>query len=257
MVRIGITTTSKRGISMTAKQSTRRKAAPSPAFELPSESVLDSAMSRIHEAKSIIAMAGNSVTNEDFSTEDARSRISLALSGAERLLDLAHDAVDITHGALHRIAVNGCLQEGSAASGAEGSEAATSADKSAPLGLASSLLAVCVSAYHHGDEPANASPADVAGAIRASREHLESALKAEFESQTGDIFVALDLLVLAEAYLVSGSTLRSPSPGLSPIRGALRITLGLIEGELASVEGEPTAPGKGDSSASGEVPQAA
>jgi hypothetical protein len=68
-------------------------------------------MSQIHEAQAIVAMAGSSVTDGDLSTDDARARISLALSGAEKLLDSAHDAVD---------AVCGALQDGAAPRGAEG-----------------------------------------------------------------------------------------------------------------------------------------
>jgi hypothetical protein len=51
-------------------------------------------MSRIHEAQAIIAMVGYWLTNEDRSDGDDRANASLALSGAEKLLDAAYSEID-------------------------------------------------------------------------------------------------------------------------------------------------------------------
>jgi len=114
--------------------------------------------------------------------------------------------------------------------------------KSAPLALATSLLSVAVSAFHDNHNPGHASLTDVAKVVRAARDNLKSALDAGYESKNCAIFKAVDLMVIAETYLLGETTHDIDGFGHSPIRSALEVAVELIERELESMDGEPQEP---------------
>jgi hypothetical protein len=56
--------------------------------------LLEDAMSRIHEAQAIVGTVGTDISHNAAPDDDVRARVSLALAGAETLLDAAWESID-------------------------------------------------------------------------------------------------------------------------------------------------------------------